>query len=117
MIISCTNEEEYQQLLIESHREPVLLFKHSTRCPISAGAQARLEEYYNSKSDRHCHRLLVVENRPLSLAVAEYSGVAHQSPQVILFHNGKAVWYCSHSAITPQRIEDEFQRLVNNSDS
>lgn len=113
-MISCTNEEEFQLLLAESHHQPVILFKHSTRCPISAGAQARMEQYLNETIGRSCHRLLVVEYRPLSLAVAEACGVAHQSPQVIIFHNGKAVWHCSHSAITAQRIEQEFCQLADN---
>ena len=29
---------ELEQLFARSHREPVLLFKHSTTCPISAAA-------------------------------------------------------------------------------
>lgn len=112
MMISCTNEEEYQLLLAESHQQPVILFKHSTRCPISAGAQARMDQYLGEAIDRPCHRLLVVEHRPLSLAVAETAGVPHQSPQVIIFHFGKAVWHCSHSSITAQRIEEEYCRLA-----
>lgn len=36
------------------------------------------------------------EDRPLSLAVAARSGVAHESPQVICFFGGRAVGHASH---------------------
>jgi bacillithiol system protein YtxJ len=47
-----------------------------------------------------CIEVLVREDRPLSLAIAERSGVAHQSPQVICFEGGKAVGHASHYDIT-----------------
>ena len=40
------------------------------------------------------------EDRPLSLAIAERTGVAHQSPQVICLAGGKAVRHASHYDIT-----------------
>jgi bacillithiol system protein YtxJ len=44
--------------------------------------------------------VLVREDRPLSLAVAERTGVAHESPQVILLSGGRACWHASHRAVT-----------------
>ena len=44
--------------------------------------------------------MLVREDRPLSLAVAAKTGVAHQSPQVICLVGGKAVGHASHYDIT-----------------
>lgn len=40
------------------------------------------------------------EDRPLSLAIAERTGVDHQSPQVICLAGGKAVRHASHYDIT-----------------
>ncbi len=40
------------------------------------------------------------ENRPLSLAVAERTGVPHESPQVICLVGGKAVAHASHRDVT-----------------
>ena len=36
------------------------------------------------------------EDRPLSLAVAERTGVRHESPQVICLRGGRAVGQASH---------------------
>jgi bacillithiol system protein YtxJ len=47
-----------------------------------------------------CVEVLVREDRPLSLAVAERTGVAHESPQVILLSGGRARWHASHRAVT-----------------
>lgn len=44
--------------------------------------------------------MLVREDRPLSLAVAERTGVIHESPQVICLVGGRAVRHASHHEIT-----------------
>ena len=44
--------------------------------------------------------MLVREDRPLSLAIAERTGVAHESPQVILLSGGRPCWHASHRAVT-----------------
>jgi bacillithiol system protein YtxJ len=44
--------------------------------------------------------VLVREDRPLSLAVAERTGVMHESPQVICLVGGKAVRHASHYDVT-----------------
>ena len=46
------------------------------------------------------------EDRPLSLAVAERSGVRHESPQVIYFAGKKAVSQASHYGITAATLRD-----------
>ncbi|HEX72069.1 MAG TPA: bacillithiol system redox-active protein YtxJ [Candidatus Hydrogenedentes bacterium] len=80
---------------------PVFLFKHSTRCPISSAAYRRVQDYLQTAGDAappvYC--ILVIESRPVSNAIAERFGVAHQSPQAILIKNQRAVWHASHGAI------------------
>jgi bacillithiol system protein YtxJ len=49
--------------------------------------------------------VLVREDRPLSLAVAERSGVRHESPQVICLVGGKAVKHASHHEITVAQLK------------
>jgi len=51
--------------------------------------------------------VLVREDRPLSLAVAERTGVEHQSPQVICLREGRACWHASHTAITARALEEQ----------
>jgi bacillithiol system protein YtxJ len=44
--------------------------------------------------------VLVREDRALSLAVADRTGVTHESPQVICLVGGRAVGHASHRGVT-----------------
>ena len=53
--------------------------------------------------------MLVREDRPLSLAVADRTGVRHESPQVICLLSGKAAAHASHREIT----RESLRRMVS----
>jgi len=99
MIIPCQTEQDFQQLLADSETNPVLLLKHSTRCPISAGAQARYSRFAEEHPDIACWQVLVIEQRAISNLIATETGIMHQSPQVILFQHTKPVWHVAHHSI------------------
>jgi bacillithiol system protein YtxJ len=48
--------------------------------------------------------VLVREDRALSQAIAERTGVRHESPQVICLVGGRAVAHASHYDITVERL-------------
>lgn len=48
----------------------------------------------------------VIEERPVSLALAERIGVTHQSPQAIVIKNGKPLWHDSHERITHEALQE-----------
>jgi bacillithiol system protein YtxJ len=82
-------------LISDSKQKTVLVFKHSNACGISARAyreMAKLEGQVN---------LLEVQAVPdLSREVENLTGVRHETPQVILLRDGKAVWNASHFDVT-----------------
>ena len=84
MLKSCKDEEDFRQLLAESAREPVVLLKHSTQCPISAAARRACVQFVEALPQAACHEVLVIEQRPLSRWIAEETGITHQSPQALL---------------------------------
>ena len=84
--------------------ESGLIFKHSTRCSISSEAEKEFERFLESHSDVPVYRVLVVENRATSIAVAEKVGVPHASPQAILVQNGVVSWSASHWDITADAL-------------
>ena len=98
--------EELDRLLQRSHERPVVIFKHSVTCGISAGARRRYESYVEAATEAGVDfTLLEVQNaRPLSNAVAEALGVRHHSPQAILVRDGQAVWDASHGRITGEAL-------------
>jgi len=84
MIQDCRTVADFSALLRASQEKPVFLFKHSTRCPISASRWRILQEYAGREARADFWKLLVVEDRPVSLHVADQTGVRHQSPQAVL---------------------------------
>lgn len=97
-----TSIEELHSLLDNSRKQPLLLFKHSTRCPISAGAYREVEAYLNDNPNEEVTYglIYVVEDRDVSNEATERLNVKHASPQVILVKDGQSHWNTSHSAIT-----------------
>lgn len=78
----------------------ILLFKHSPTCPISAAARDEYEAFRGALPDVPTLFVDVVADRPTARGIADRCGVRHESPQAILFENGRAVWHASHEAIT-----------------
>jgi|SoiMetStandDraft_5_1073268.scaffolds.fasta_scaffold241431_2 bacillithiol system protein YtxJ len=86
--------------------ERFLLFKHSTRCPISAAAFGEYQSWSRAHPAEATGWVDVVADRELSLSVARRTGVKHESPQAIVVRGGKAVWDESHGAITKATLEE-----------
>ncbi len=82
----------------------VLLFKHSPLCPVSSTARAEYELFRLDHPDAPTLFVDVVASRAVARGIAEQCGVAHESPQAILFEAGAAVWSASHAAITNAAI-------------
>ena len=106
--------EKLEQAMADSSDHPVLLFKHSTRCGVSARANARVGEYLESKGTNgpDIRMVKVIEAKPVSNAVAEKLGVEHQSPQVILLKDGKPVWNASHHNIQAANIDAALAKTI-----
>lgn len=99
------SEQDLKDAIAASHDRPVAVFKHSTRCGISAFALNNLNAEWDSDDDGIDFWYLdLLSYRPISNLIAETSGVWHQSPQLILFIDGKAVYNASHSAISMESV-------------
>lgn len=96
-----TSSEELASALRESEKRSVLFFKHSNTCGISGRAFREFQNYLESaESGRAAHFLITVQTaREVSRELANLTGIQHESPQVILVRNGKAVWSESHLAL------------------
>ena len=86
--------------------ERYLLFKHSTRCGISADAFEEYARWSAAHPDAATGWIDVIQDRALSASVAERTGIRHESPQAILLARGKPSWNASHGAITEDTLEN-----------
>ncbi len=82
-----------------------LVFKHSTRCPVSSAAWREVAAFRKAHPDAVVHVVHVVEQRALSNALASRTGVRHESPQAILLENGRVAWHDSHEGVTADALE------------
>ena len=95
-----TSDAQLDAIKEESSRQPVLIFKHSTSCSISAMALSRMERNWSDQLGIKPYYLDLLANRPISNKIANVFGVAHESPQVLLIRNGECVYDASHMSIS-----------------
>lgn len=105
--IRLSSIKELDALLEASRQRPVLLFKHSLTCPVSATAHDAFRRFLERRRDGDCHFALVEVQRARRVAdeIAERTGVRHESPQAILVRDGRAVWTASHWRIDEAALE------------
>lgn len=93
----------------ESRERPVLLFKHSRTCGISAEALDELRSHLERGPAAAAYKVITVQShRRISDEVADRLGVRHETPQAILLRDGRPVWKASHFRITA----DELSRAI-----
>ncbi|MCZ8332599.1 MAG: bacillithiol system redox-active protein YtxJ [Flavobacterium sp.] len=88
-----------------SNEKPVLIFKHSTRCSISRYSLKQFENDFELEDRIIPYYLDLLNHRDISNAIAERFGVFHQSPQIIVIKDGKAIFDTSHESIDARKIE------------
>ncbi|GAA3919695.1 bacillithiol system redox-active protein YtxJ [Hymenobacter algoricola] len=106
-----TQAEQLTDIVQESHEQPILIFKHSTTCSISAAAKSKLERQWSEANlaDVKIYYLDLLRFRPISAEIADKFGVQHQSPQLLLIQNGECRYDASHMGI---RLSDVKGALV-----
>jgi bacillithiol system protein YtxJ len=108
--IDLSSVEQLETLKIESHKNPIIIFKHSTRCSISDMVKNRFERsWIDSKIP--CYYLDLIQFRNVSNAVSDIFKLEHESPQLLLIHNGECVYNASHSDIRTASIESALQKI------
>jgi bacillithiol system protein YtxJ len=102
-----TQSEQLTALIQESHERPVIIFKHSTSCSISAAAKGKVERQWadSGLSDTPIYYLDLLRFRPISNQIAEQFGVRHESPQLLLIQDGECRYDASHMGIRLSEVK------------
>ena len=90
---------DLENLFESSFVRPVILFKHSNSCGISAHVFEM-----TSEMDADIDLIVIQDHRDLSNSVAERTGYVHQSPQAFVLKNGVPVYHATHYGIDPKKI-------------
>ena len=104
--IQLTEKEALSDIAKKSNEIPQVLFKHSTRCSISATALNRFEKSYEEAYGERAQFYFIdlLKYRPVSNAIASEFNVEHQSPQVLVIKNGNCVFHSSHFDIDLKEV-------------
>ena len=110
------NLDQLELIINESKINPVLIFKHSTRCSISSTTINRLERNWNSEELKFVkpYYLDLISFRDISNAIVEIFEVDHESPQVLIIENGKSIFNRSHLDIDYNSIKKTFLEVSKN---
>jgi bacillithiol system protein YtxJ len=85
-------------------QDTAILFKHSTRCPISAAARGEMERFLELNPDAPVYTVDVNDDVEASRYLAEKTGIEHQSPQVIISRGGQPEWHANHFDIRADEV-------------
>lgn len=102
------SSEQLEEINDRSFSKKQALFKHSTRCSISSMVKNRLERDYDiSSDDLNIFYLDLIAHRNISNEISEKWSVHHESPQMIIIENGKAIYHSSHTDISVEKIKEK----------
>ena len=93
-----------ESLMSDSKQKPVIVFKHSNACSISSRAYREME-----KVEADVNILVVQSAREVSRELANLTGVRHETPQVIVLRDGKAVWNASHFDVQARAVTEALE--------
>ncbi|MBL4861656.1 MAG: bacillithiol system redox-active protein YtxJ [Crocinitomicaceae bacterium] len=101
-----TSVEQLHEILNKAEENPILFFKHSTRCATSMMVLRSFESSWSS-DDNLCelYFLDLLKHRDVSNEISARTGVVHQSPQVIVLRGNSIVYENAHSGIDANKIE------------
>ncbi|SHM64041.1 bacillithiol system redox-active protein YtxJ [Flavobacterium xanthum] len=90
-----------------SNEKAVAIFKHSTRCSVSRMALKQFEKEFDLSDKVTPYFLDLIAYRDISNEISSRFGVTHQSPQLLLIKDGKAIYTVSHSDINAEALKDK----------
>ena len=98
--------EQFDEIDEISATKSIVIFKHSTRCSISRMALKQFDAEFNYPEEKIVWYLLdLLHHRDLSNEIASRYNVVHQSPQIVVIRNGKAVFNESHDSISAEDLK------------
>jgi len=100
------SEEDLKAAIEKSHTGRIAIFKHSTSCFISKTVLRNFEKEIENSDQQAAdlYYLDLLAHRPISNKIAEEFGIRHESPQLIVIENGKAVKNASHQDISISQL-------------
>lgn len=107
---SLASNADWTEALEHSEETAVLIFKHSSMCPVSAQANNEMAQLAETEAVP-LYRVIVQKNRSVSNDIEEDLDVRHETPQVILLHERASVFETSHFNVTADTLREQLRRV------
>ena len=99
--------DQLNTIVEASFLKPQLIFKHSTRCSVSRFVLNEFKSGYSfSEVDFTAYFLDLLSYREISNAIANQFNVVHQSPQLLIIKDGKAIAHASHENVNKIKLTE-----------
>ncbi|NBB85125.1 MAG: bacillithiol system redox-active protein YtxJ [Bacteroidetes bacterium] len=102
-----TSADDLADALAASQDQPIVLYKHSATCPLSARARRQVQPI--AEGAVPTYEVVVQQARPVSNQISSELGIRHETPQVLIVHNGTVVFDASHTSVTTAAIQEGLQ--------
>jgi len=102
--------QRLDELLGQSGEQPVILFKHSDTCSISARPYREM-----TKLEKPVALVTVPNARALSNEIETRFALPHETPQVLVVRDGKLAWSASHFRITADAVTRAVEEVAQRS--
>jgi bacillithiol system protein YtxJ len=107
------NLPDLDAALVRAASEPIVIFKHSPTCGVSAQASEEIDELLERAAlPLPLYVVSVRAQREVSEAITKRFGIRHESPQVLLVHRGAVLWHASHFRVSAAEIQSAVERFV-----
>lgn len=103
--VALTQKSQIDEIIVASNNQPIVIFKHSTRCSISRMALKQFESHFDLQDKITLYYLDLLNFRDISNEIVVKFNVLHQSPQLLLIVNGSCVYSSTHENIDAASLQ------------
>lgn len=103
MLQPLTDYDQY--LSLHESSDPVVIYKYNpNQCPLSEKTKPVIEEFLSTHRHIQGYMIDVTTQPELKIQIAEHTNIPHESPQALLFQDGKLIDATSHMHIKRDRL-------------
>jgi bacillithiol system protein YtxJ len=125
---SVQTHADWEAILKQSQNSPVILYKHSLVCGLSADAIVEMRRFLsegeptNRVEDKSlpseqvlagAYWVDVIDNRSLSQEIEKDLGIRHESPQVLFLYKGECCWHASHRKVNCTEMDKAWREVFS----
>jgi len=98
--------DQIDQIRTDSHKKPVVIYKHSTHCGLSSIRRSKLIQSWEfEESHLDFYFLDLIGQRSISNAIEDVFNVRHESPQLLIVDKGEVIYHTSHHEVSVESIQ------------